>query len=141
MVTSLLYISRSRIHPADVDVVVKRIVAESIVANSKRSLTGALLFTGTHFAQIIEGQIDDIDILMGKLGRDHRHDRLQIVERHELTRRRFHGWSMAYFGPSQFVARHVTRLLHDRSPAEHHRAAGWLTELLEEFAGTTATAV
>jgi hypothetical protein len=40
---------------------------------------------------------------------------------------------MAYFGPSQFVSRHVTRLLNDPSPSEYRRGADWLNDLLKEF--------
>jgi hypothetical protein len=136
MLTSLLYISRSKIAPDDAEVIVKQIVAAAIVANQARSLTGALLFTGTHFAQVIEGRDKDIEALFAILARDPRHDQLTVVDRAPLAERRFESWSMGYFGPSQFIARHVTRLLNDPSPAEKSRAAIWLTELMEEFSQT-----
>jgi len=133
MLTSVLYISRSTIDPDDAESQVGAIVAAAMPANRQNGLTGALLFTGTHFAQLIEGREQEIDILISALQRDPRHDELQIVARMPIADRRFKDWSMAYFGPSQFVARHVTRLLGSPSTAEQHRAADWLTDLLHEF--------
>lgn len=131
--TSLLYISHSRIDPADATAEVARIVKASVIANLRHGLTGALMFTGVHFAQIVEGRDDDIEVLVARLDRDPRHDNLIVVDRSPLVRRRFADWSMAYHGPSQFVARHVTRLLNDPAPAEKLRATECLSELMCEF--------
>lgn len=132
--TSLLYISQSTIDPRHASDVVEQIVARSILVNRARGLTGALLFTGTHFAQVIEGSMAVVDALLLGIERDPRHHQIRTVERAPLASRRFATWDMAYAGPSQFVARHVTRLLGDPSPSEQSRAAAWLTELMAEFA-------
>ncbi|WP_373488101.1 BLUF domain-containing protein [Blastomonas sp.] len=131
--TSVLYISRSTIPAAEAERVVGRIVATAVACNPPVGLTGALLFTGTHFAQVLEGTADAIDDLLANIRKDPRHDQMLVVDRSALAERRFADWSMAYFGPSQFVARHVTRLLNDPSPAEQARAADWLTDLMREF--------
>jgi len=120
---SLLYISQSCIPPSDAAAVIGSIVATSVEQNSARGLTGALLFTGTHF----------VDELMAKVLDDPRHNNLLVVTRECVAKRRFSDLSMAYFGPSQFVSRHVKRLLNDPSPVEKRRGAEWLTELLREF--------
>jgi len=139
--TSLLYISRSMIAPSDASDVVAKIVATAHACNPAMGLTGALLFTGTYFAQVLEGESAAIDMLMEKVRHDPRHDQLLVVDRSPLDQRHFSDWSMAYFGPSQFVARHVTRLLNDPSPAETRRGAEWLKELLNEFSSGPATAL
>lgn len=133
---SLLYISHSKIAPQEAARCVEAIVDTAMKHNPPLGLTGALLFTGTHFAQVLEGIPAAIDELMGRVVQDSRHDRLLIVERAPIAQRRFDKWSMAYFGPSRFVSRHVTRLLHDPLPQEHRRAAQWLTELMREFSAT-----
>lgn len=133
VLSSLLYISRSTIAPSDAEAVVGQIVATSIARNPGAGLTGALLFTGTHFAQILEGETAEIERLMKVVSCDTRHDQIMIVEQSTLAQRQFDDWSMAYFGPSQFVSRHVKRLLNDPSPGERRRAADWLGELLREF--------
>lgn len=131
---SLLYISRSTIAPSDAKIVVEQITATALVFNPGAGLTGALLFTGTYFAQVLEGNVTAIDRLVEQISRDPRHEQMRIVDRSPIERRRFAEWSMAYFGPSIFVSRHVTRLLAAESPNEQNRAAEWLSELMREFA-------
>ena len=139
--TSLLYISRSVITPSDAEPALHEIVATALRRNTSRQLTGALLFTGTHFAQVLEGEASAIDDLMFHIRADSRHDALMIVDRRGIHQRRFADWSMAYFGPSQFVSRHVTRLLNDQTAAHQSRAAEWLTELLCEFSSAESLEV
>lgn len=132
----LLYISQSTFPGDQAANVTASIVDTAHRRNPPLGLTGALLFTGTHFAQIIEGKADAVERLMAALRHDARHVGLQVVDRQIAAQRRFSSWSMAYFGPSQFVSRHVTRLLGEPSPADQRRAAEWLTELLCEFAAS-----
>lgn len=134
MTVTLLYISRSLIRPEDATAAVAGLVADACRRNARDGLTGALLFTQTHFAQVLEGDATAIAALMHRIGSDPRHADLMVVDRGPIAARRFADWSMAYFGPSQFVSRHVTRLLSDQTPIERRRAARWLAELMEEFA-------
>lgn len=117
-----------------------RIVATAVKRNPASGLTGALLFTGRHFAQVLEGDSASIDGLMAAISDDSRHDQLMMVARGPLIERRFCDWSMAYFGPSQFVSRHVTRLLNDPSRSEQRRCAEWLTDLLTELSSNPRSA-
>ncbi|MHA6724050.1 BLUF domain-containing protein [Sphingomonas sp. RS2018] len=130
---SLLYISESTIAPNDTDLEVRRIVAAARLVNQTLEITGALLFTGTHFAQVLEGAPDSVERLMASIRRDPRHHEVVIVAREPLETRYFADWSLAYNGPSQFVSRHVTRLLNSPLPTEMRRSADWLAELLFEF--------
>jgi len=131
---SLLYVSEGRLNPDTVEADVGAIVARAVRYNPAHGLTGALLFTGVHFAQLLEGSSRDVDTLMLAICDDDRHANVVVVDRQNLDARRFPDWSMAYFGPSQFVSRHVLRLLSDPPPAERRRAARRLAELLHAFA-------
>lgn len=130
---SLLYVSKSTFPPSDAAEIVGQITATAIAANARTNLTGALVFTGTHFAQILEGSRVEIDKLMTAIGRDLRHTDLTVVERRDYPLRRFPNWSMAYLGPSSFVSRHVLRLIEQRNDAGALRASAWMSELLVEF--------
>jgi hypothetical protein len=132
---SLLYISESKIEPSSAQSELKRILGTAHAFNPSVGITGALVFTGTHFAQVIEGEEVVISRLMASITRDARHGNVNIVAREPLVARRFPDWSMAYNGPSQFVSRHVRRILDDPSPVDRSRAADWLAELLEQFSG------
>ena len=134
----LLYISESRIESLQTWPIVAEIIAGAQVRNEELGLTGALLFTGTYFAQILEGPTASITRLMRSLGNDIRHTNIVIVDRSFITGRKFSDWKMAYHGPSQFVSRHVARLLNSPSQSEHQRATEWLTELAHEFSGAPA---
>jgi hypothetical protein len=129
----LLYVSTSRLDAGTSEEGVAGIVAESRRRNEARGLTGALMFTGTYFAQILEGASDELDRLLISLRRDDRHADLQVIARQPLPERRFAEWSMAYSGPSQFITRQVHRVMTDPSPQELRRAADWLSDVMREF--------
>lgn len=129
----LLYVSKSKIKAADVHDVVAHIVARSEEWNVDHNLTGALIFTGTHFAQVLEGHQKDIDEVMVIIKNDPRHEAISVIDRSPITERHFPHWALAYQGPSQFVSRHVTRLLHATSGLEQRRATDWLIQLAHEF--------
>lgn len=131
---SFLYVSRSTLSPRTAAPTVEQIVAGSRARNAALGLTGALLFTGEYFAQVLEGEAASVDALMHRIARDPRHEQIIIVAREPIAIRRFIDWSMAYSGPSQFVARHVTRLLDSHESPMQNRSAEWLNDLLWEFA-------
>ncbi len=131
--TSLLYVSTSNLPSSATEEAVAAIVATAARHNGRHGLTGALLFTGAHFAQVLEGPESEIDRLMARVETDTRHANVMVVDRSPLKARRFGDWGMAYMGPSQFVARHISRLLHVPSESEKVRAAHWLADLMHEF--------
>lgn len=132
-VHSLLYVSKSLLPNAIADDVVPQIAAASVLANGRTGLTGALVFTGSHFAQILEGDRREIDKLLAAIHRDARHTELNIIERIDVHARRFAGWSMAYMGPSRFVSRHIMQLIEGTSSERRRLAAAWMSELMIEF--------
>lgn len=131
--SSILYVSQSIMPQSDAVAGVNNIVTTALARNPELGLTGALLFTGDYFAQVLEGSDASIDLLMASILRDPRHDQILIVDRGPIAERRFADWSLAYFGPSQFVSRHVTRLLDSPSLPERRRSSKWLNDLLWEF--------
>ncbi len=130
---SLLYVSRSTLSPDTAADAVRAIVATSRTRNPRLGLTGALLFTGEHFAQVLEGPAGTVDRVMAEIARDPRHREVIVVARDRIAARRFGSWSMAYSGPSQFVALHVTRLLEDPPVLCKGQSAAWLNDLMWEF--------
>ena len=129
----LIYVSESKIRDADVDAVIAQIVTEAQQRNTHFNITGALIFTGIHFAQVLEGSHKAVDELMLSICNDARHGAVSVVERSPTTERLFSHWTMGYKGPSQFVSRHVTRLFHTTPGAEQKRATEWLIQLAHEF--------
>lgn len=133
LVTSLLYVSKSTLDEGAANAAVRAIVEKAALHNAPQGISGALLFTGTHFAQVLEGDGDKVSRLMVKIEYDTSHRDVYVVDRSELKFRRFSDWGMAYMGPSRFVARHIERLLDAPGDSEKMRAAIWLKELMFEF--------
>lgn len=107
---SLLYVSRSLIE-GDVDNVVHSIIERARCQNAAVQITGAMLFTGSRFAQILEGPAAAVLELIGQIVADERHTDILLVQVKSLESRVFSKWSMAYAGPSVFVQRNVNRAM------------------------------
>lgn len=108
--TRLLYVSRSALPPGG-ESAVNQIVEVSTRRNAVLQVTGALTYTGLHFAQVLEGPGRGINELMASIQCDERHRDLTVVARQKATARRFTGWAMAFAGPSPYLDRQLKRLL------------------------------
>lgn len=129
----LLYVSESRIEATQAQCAIDKIVESAQVKNCQLGITGALIFTGRHFAQVLEGSPEAIHMLMAYIYNDPRHGNVVVMDKSPINSRRFPDWQMAYHGPSQFVSRHVKRLLQVTTQSEQQRAVEWITDLAHEF--------
>ncbi len=118
--TRLIYVSThdlptdaSGFNPAFADI--ERVASK---ANAETGITGFLVCARRWFAQVIEGPADAIDRLYTKLSADPRHNSLRLVERAEITRRRFPDWHLAlgYAAPSTSMVFAVLDLSIDDIP-------------------------
>lgn len=78
----------------------EQMLAESRVRNRAHGITGVLLFVEGAFLQILEGEKNDVDDLMGRIERDPRHHDIKVFYEQEVDERAFASWSMAYLTPS-----------------------------------------
>ncbi|UZW55378.1 BLUF domain-containing protein [Sphingobium sp. JS3065] len=107
------YISTSRLDAIDIEECIRDIVTVSIPRNRSLEVTGSLLFTGRRFAQYLEGAPPAIEEIKAAILRDSRHGDVRTIASGEYAHRRFVTWSLAYAGPSHFVADIVERALSD----------------------------
>jgi hypothetical protein len=129
----LLYVSVSTLRlPAQAGEV-DAIVDWSIRRNRELYVTGALVFTEKRFGQWLEGPADAIDLLMESITRDPRHRAVDVVIRRPLPQRRFPIWTMAYAGPSTFVAGHVLATAEAVGQAARAKSAERLIEMMQQF--------
>lgn len=130
----LLYVSVSNLRlPAEAGEV-DAIVDWSQRRNLELGVTGALVFTEKRFAQYLEGAAGAVDDLLASILRDPRHRDVNVVLRSPVQRRRFAGWSMAYAGPSTFVAGHVLAVADAQRQAVREKYADRLIDMMGQFA-------
>ena len=100
----IFYLSRSLASPTDVE----SIVAEARQANARSGVTGALLYSGAHFAQMLEGPAGVVAETMARVERDKRHEGVTRLIDSPATGRRTDGWTMAFIdapGADELIAR------------------------------------
>lgn len=133
VLTTLMYVSVSRLDPATATDTVDRIVAAARVSNAATGITGALVYTERHFVQVLEGDDAAIDALMVKLRADSRHEKLIVTIRAPLSVRMFENWDLAYSGAAHFFRRRVAPLLDEADPDGQRRAAHALLDVMYRF--------
>jgi len=112
---------------------IQSIMAVSAARNAAAGVTGALLYTGTRFAQWLEGDEAAVGEIMASIARDARHRDVTILDESPAKARRFSGWSLVYLGHSTFASATVERALAERGAADGF-ALHSLVKLLEELA-------
>lgn len=108
---SILYVSKSLIAARDTDAVIADILVRSRKWNAEVGLTGALIFTGTRFAQLLEGDRASVHDILEKIRLDPRHTDMFVFDEWPIERRVFRNWSMAYTGLSHYIGRAVSKPL------------------------------
>ena len=90
----LFYMSTAR---PDLDKAeVNRMVAAAALKNALLNITGAIGYDGERFAQIIEGDKDDVTSLMETISADDRHSGIVIMAEKPVERRSHEGWGMKH---------------------------------------------
>lgn len=132
MDSSLLYVSRQSPALSPTSRAIAAMVAAASDYNERAGITGALVCTHAHFAQLLEGSNEALDDLMHRIERDQRHSDVTILRAEVIARRRLPTWSMAYAGSSTYVARQIVPSIGEMieaNPARIERLIGLLVGL------------
>ena len=70
------------------------IAERSAVENGKQGLTGMLLYTPSHFIQVLEGEEAMVRARFERICKDPRHSHVRILSERFVSERRFSAWSM-----------------------------------------------
>ena len=89
----LFYLSRSLCSPGEVN----HILVSARRHNLRRGVTGLMLFSGGHFAQLLEGPPEALRETMAAIDADTRHTAVTRLVEGRMAQRRFKDWSMALF--------------------------------------------
>jgi hypothetical protein len=97
---SLAYFSRNQIQGTveEVHAEIATILASARRHNAQHGVTGALLFSDGCFAQVLEGELDDVEAIFESIQCDRRHSHVTVLHVHAVEQRSFGHWSMAFAG-------------------------------------------
>lgn len=109
--SSIVYVSRSALSIEGDAVAVEQIVEAAKIRNRSLHITGALIYTELHFAQVLEGPIQALEVVMDSVCRDVRHRDVTIALKQRISLRKFPNWEMAYMGRFPYLDRQVKPLL------------------------------
>ncbi|RYF05102.1 MAG: BLUF domain-containing protein [Oxalobacteraceae bacterium] len=98
----LVYYSRN--HAAEdaeaFAVAINDILARSRVNNLRDGITGALMFNGGRFAQVLEGPLETVEAAFERIQQDERHGEVSLLTLEPVTTRSFPNWAMGFVGAS-----------------------------------------
>lgn len=97
---NLAYISKNTIKgtPETVKAEIEDILASAHKNNPTMNITGALLYSGGYFCQVIEGPEEAIEELFETIQMDDRHGSVTVLHFEPIERRGFSEWAMALAG-------------------------------------------
>jgi len=116
----IVYCSRSLLKGSrsDIEGQIRHILVTARTRNAEAGLTGAMTFNESCFAQVLEGNDNELAPLFEKIRRDPQHTDVKTLVQDTPTQRLFPSWSMAYAG---------TPSGHGRNPLAHFSFEAALT--------------
>ncbi len=81
-----------------------RLLGRSRAHNQAAGITGALLYGGSRFLQVLEGSVVAVQALYERIAADPRHGQFELLANGPVARREFAGWHMSFAAltPSRF---------------------------------------
>lgn len=95
----LIYRSRVSRHVRFADA--QQIAKKASQKNASANISGLLLYTPTHFVQLLEGEKSTVRATFDRIARDERHTEVKVIGEGDIEERSFGGWGMRAVLPSQ----------------------------------------
>jgi hypothetical protein len=135
MLRFCLYVSTCRLARGSAMEEVYHLVAGARASNRRLSVSGTLIFSGTYFAQYLEGPEEKLSLLFQRICRDPRHGQIRVLLDSRRERREFPRRSLQFSGPSMFVDRHIGQFFDEDLQGQQRKLA--VGQLLQMMRGTT----
>ena len=94
MTYQIIYSSKSSTPMQSDDL--EEILEQARRSNASKGITGALVYVDGVFLQIVEGEADVVQNLMGRISRDVRHETIAVLWEGQIPSAVFSDWNMAY---------------------------------------------
>jgi hypothetical protein len=128
-----VFVSQARLHEEQGEKGISDIVGVSRIRNVSLGVTGALIFAGDRFAQLLEGAESNVVDLQNRILRDTRHSMVTPVQIDLQPRRLFADWFLQYAGRSLFFGNILNEIELD-SQTQERSSAQLLSTLFTKFA-------
>jgi hypothetical protein len=132
---NLAYISRNAIHgtPDEVKNEIRAILATARKNNPGNGITGALLYSGGYFCQVIEGPQSVIKKLFENIEADTRHKDVVVLHFVPIQSRAFSEWAMAFAGFEEDIGFKIDGVLSSKNELKMKEAGRNLVAILEKL--------
>lgn len=137
MVYCWIYVSRSLLVSEAVEAEIDKIVEISQARNANLGVTGGLVFSGTRFAQLLEGGKSEVLELKSSISGDVRHKDVTTIMLGSAAKRLFVDWSMVYSGSVRYFSKMLDRIRLS-SELQSDRAVSDLMEIFRQFSSQSA---
>ncbi len=81
---------------------VEKILTSAEIGNAKVGITGALVYDGRRFCQLLEGDAAAVTKTFGTIKNDKRHEQIEVMAQATVSDRRFPGWAMLRVEEAEF---------------------------------------
>jgi hypothetical protein len=134
-VYQIVYCSKNQIAGGEGDIAgeVAAILATARDKNHRAGISGALLFNGAAFAQVLEGPLAAVEEIFEVIQWDERHSDVVLLRNAEADERVFSDWSMAYADPAAVHAMPHADIDLDEAFAHPATAAPAVLGLLQQL--------
>ena len=93
----LSYLSQWVPSPSGIEADLDRILMKARPFNHDYAITGLLVYQSNHFIQYLEGELEDIYTVYGRISMDPRHQAVTLLSQGPISERNFLGWDMGSY--------------------------------------------
>ncbi len=132
---NLAYISKNTIkgNAGDVSEQIRDILAAAHRNNPAKGVTGALLYSGGYFCQVIEGPEDVLEELFESIQMDGRHGDVTVLHFEPVESRGFSNWAMALAGIEDNMRFDIDGVLASKDELKMKETGRDLVSVLEQM--------
>lgn len=129
-----MYVSKSLVPESRRAAVLDEVAELAYRRTEQLGVTGCFISARGRTAHLLEGPPDVLAELKHQIESDSRHTDVTTLKVTQIDLRRFSDWSIAYAGPSMFVAEVMDQALEKISGSNEQHATAGLLRMMEEFA-------
>jgi hypothetical protein len=112
---------------------VQKILDTARKNNQKLNVTGALLYSGGYFCQVLEGEVDVLEELFEIIQMDSRHNKVTVLSMVPIEQRRFAEWAMASAGSESDMRFDIEGIRASKDALIASEAGKQLLEVLDQL--------